>query len=361
MLPICQKTLAPTKEQLNQILFIMKLDIIVSSDDNYIQHLMGMLCSLYEHNKDHHIVLHMLRNGKLLPKNEDYIKGITERYGHECRFYTVDETPLQGVQFRKKRPLTMAAYYRLLLPNILTDLDKVLYLDCDMNVMDDISELFELELDNYALAACLDDMPHTNQHRLQLQMQVGERTFNTGMMMCNLKYWRDHNSVEEMIEYARRPKKEILLHDQDVFNYQFKGHWYLLAPKWNRLSHRTQCINYPGYQDFDRDDYLHNPKIIHHFIKPWFDVYKPKKNLYLKYVKMSGYEPIVLKHVGINERIKIWGTNTLYFFKRYINPFVPNIVFLLFSDIKFILKFIYNLITKGKVTRRPRLFFYKAE
>ena len=82
----------------------MRLDIVVSSDDNYVQHLMGMLCSLYEHNKNHHIMLHMLRNGNLKPCNEEYIRNITERYGHECKFYTIDETPLIGVQFRKNRP-----------------------------------------------------------------------------------------------------------------------------------------------------------------------------------------------------------------------------------------------------------------
>jgi lipopolysaccharide biosynthesis glycosyltransferase len=122
----------------------MNLDIVVSADDNYVQHLMGMLCSLYEHNKSHHIVLHMLRNGSLLQENENFLRGITEKYGHEIKFYNVDETPLQGVQFRKKRPLTMAAYYRLLLPDILQGVDRVLYLDCDMDVMGDVSELLNL-------------------------------------------------------------------------------------------------------------------------------------------------------------------------------------------------------------------------
>lgn len=339
----------------------MNIDIVVCSDNNYIQHCMGMLCSLYEHNKENHIILHFLRNGELTEKNESFITDITKRYGHEVRFYSVDETPLEGVQFRKKRPLTMAAYYRLLLPDILSHLDKVLYLDCDMTIMGDISELFELELDKYALAACLDDMPHDNQHRLQLHMQVGERTFNTGMMMCNLKYWRDHGSVGRMIEYAKRPKKQILLHDQDVFNYEFKGQWFLLPPKWNRLSHRSQCINYWGYQQFDREEYLNAPKIVHHFVKPWFDVYKPGKSLYLKYVRLSGFEPIVLKHVSISERMKVYGTNIMYFFKRYINPYVPNIIYLLFSDIKFVLKFIYRLVLKGKLTKHPSLFIYKSE
>lgn len=330
----------------------MVLDIVVCSDNNYIQHCMGMLCSLYEHNKEHHIILHFLRNGELTEKNENFITDITSRYGHEVRFYSIDESPLEGVQFRKKRPLTMAAYYRLLLPDILSHLDKVLYLDCDMTIMGDISELFEIELSKYALAACLDDMPHNNQHRLQLHMQVGERTFNTGMMMCNLKYWRDHASVERMVEYAKRPKKQILLHDQDVFNYEFQGQWFLLPPKWNRLSHLAECLDFVGYQSFDIYEYLNAPKIVHHFIKPWYDVYKPKQRLYLKYVKMSGYTPIVLRHVGIKERLLVYRSNVLYFLKRYIYPYMPKLIYLFFADIKYLVTTIFRLLSMKKVNRR---------
>lgn len=85
----------------------------------------------------------------------------------------------------------MAAYYRLLLSSVLPqNLDKVLYLDCDMIVMRDIQEIFKIEIDNYALAATIDKFPYTEKHRLQLHMEVGERTFCSGIMLVNLKYWR---------------------------------------------------------------------------------------------------------------------------------------------------------------------------
>ena len=94
----------------------MNLDIVVSSDDNYVQHLMGMLCSLYEHNKNHHIVLHMLRNGSLLQENEDFLRGITEKYGHEIKFldpielkvkYAIEDTENKTYNDKFKRDLML--------------------------------------------------------------------------------------------------------------------------------------------------------------------------------------------------------------------------------------------------------------
>ena len=57
--------------------------------------------------------------------------------------YSVDESKLEGVVFRKNRPLTKAAYYRVLLPEVLdVSIEKVLYLDCDIVVVGEVKELF---------------------------------------------------------------------------------------------------------------------------------------------------------------------------------------------------------------------------
>ena len=117
----------------------------------------------------------------------------------------------------------MAAYYRLLMTSVLPkDLDKVLYLDCDMIVLRDIHEIFNIELEHYALAAISDNLPYSEQHRLQLHMEVGERTFSSGVMLINLSYWRENNVESGLLEYAKRHREEVYLHDLDVLNYYFK-------------------------------------------------------------------------------------------------------------------------------------------
>lgn len=267
-------------------------NVTCNTDDNYVQHCAAMLCSLFENNKEHsfnvHILTESLSNTSIIK-----LKEIAYEYGNIITFHNVDICRLQGVKFRKNRPLTMAAYYRLLLPSILKEIDSVLYLDCDMIIVDNICELFSLNIDSYALAASGDEFPYSDLHRLQLEMPVGTRTFCSGMMMINLSYWRKVNAEEKLIEYAKRDREVVYLHDQDALNYVFKNQWYLLPPKWNHVAGTM----YPTVvkdllKPYDIFEYIFKPKIIHYAgeIKPWYNVLCPDGEFYKYYLHKSNYE-----------------------------------------------------------------------
>lgn len=293
----------------------MNFDVVINVDDNYIQHCMAMLCSLFVNNSEHTIFLHVLTKS-LTEENKKLIGDLSSKYNNKCSFYNVDESPLEGVQFRSKRPLSKAAYYRLLLSSVLPqEVEKVFYLDCDIIVLRDVSEIFQLELEGYALAASLDNFPYTQQHRLQLSMEVGERTFCSGVMLVNLKYWREHNCEPRLLEYAKRHRKEVHLHDQDVLNYLFKKKWFLLPPKWNRCAYVHQCTKYNGYKDFDYREFRETPMLLHYAavdIKPWYDVYTPFKSAYMKYLRLSGYQSVKMGHVCFTKKMSL-----LYFTAKF--------------------------------------------
>lgn len=299
----------------------MKLDIVINTDDNYIQHSMAMLCSLYENNKIHNITLHILSN-KLTSKNKNHIIEITERYNNEYLFYQVDETILEGVQFRNKRPLTKAAYYRLMLTSLLNSkINKVLYLDCDLIILQDISELFNLEIDNYALAACLDKFPYSSKHRSQLHMEMDTRTFCSGVMLVNLDYWRKNNSEKYLIEYAKRKREEVWLHDQDVLNYLFKNKWFFLPPKWNKLAYSLLPEAHYAIKRFDIFEYIYSPIILHYAdatYKPWYDIIVPNKKYYINYLKLSKYSPICFEKTDYGMKIKALKMSIKYYIKLII-------------------------------------------
>jgi len=320
-------------------------NVTINTDDNYIQHAMAMLCSLYENNKEHSITVHVLQKG-LSNRSRSFIETLSKRYNNKVLFYNVDECQLQGVQFRKNRPLSMAAYYRLLLSSVISkDVDKVLYLDCDMIVLRDVSEIFSLELEDYALAACLDQFPYDQQHRVQLHMEVGEKTFCSGIMLVNLKYWRTHKVESGLLEYAKRHREKVYLHDQDVLNYYFKKKWFLLPPKWNHIA----CAPYPvkccDYKFFDYYEYRYTPMIIHYAdlgIKPWLNVACPYKNCYLKYLKKSEYSPIVFHKVSLSLRVKSYRAILVNFWKSNISLYVPEFVSVLINDLKIFILLIVN-------------------
>lgn len=325
----------------------MVMNITINTDNNYIQHCLAMLCSLYHNNNGHSIKLHVLTR-ELSHKNRDYIEQLTTLYNNEVFFYQVDESLLEGVQFRKNRPLTKAAYYRLLLSTILSEsIDKVLYLDCDMIVLRDISSIFKIEIDNYALAATRDNgFPYTNKHRMQLHLQVTDSTFCSGLMLVNLKYWRDNGVERMLLEYAKRHRDEVFLHDQDVLNYVFKGKWFALPPKWNRGAYSKKISSTEGLKQFDYAEYYREPIVLHYSertIKPWYNCSSYKKKEYVKYLSLSGYPDIYYSPVTLKQRMKCYNNLIQCSFFEYIYPYVPKLLVLLLYDIKDILLFVLRL------------------
>lgn len=315
-------------------------NIACCTDDNYVQHSMAMLCSLFENNKKYSFAIHILGNN-ISNKNKSELESLIFRYKHWVKFYPVDETKLEGVQFRKKNPLTKAAYYRLLLSSILHDIDTVLYLDCDLIVLGDVKELFDIDLTNYALAACLEAMPTNNTHRIQLNLTVGANCFCSGVMLVNLKYWRKNDVEKKLVFFATHKKREpVYLHDQDVLNYAFNQKWFILSPKWNRASYASN-LRFSHYKKIDYIDMFFNPSIIHynnHSAKPWYNVHSPKRKYYLKYLKISGFTNPKFINVSFKSKIFIYFANTSSFLSAYVAPFTPEIICILLKDIKNILK-----------------------
>lgn len=321
-------------EKLNKL-----YNVTCGTDDKYAQHCLAMLCSLFESNKSKKIVVHILIN-KLSDSYKVDLNRLANSYGNQIVFHVVDDAPFEGVQFKSKRPLTKAAYYRLKLPSILSDIHTVLYLDCDMIILGDIDELFDIDLTGYALAACRDSMPYTNLHRRQLNHPVGTKTFCSGIMYINLDYWRNVNSEPVCLEFARKKRNPVYLHDQDVFNFVFKNQWFMLPPKWNVSPNAGVMID-SDYCDFDYSDSETHPCVYHYFdkIKPWQDRFCFKKKLYLKYLEMSGCSNPYIEPKSFAEKIEAYShaLSVIYTFK--IESVLPLSVKILIHDLKWLIQF----------------------
>ena len=133
----------------------MNIHITCSTDANYMQHCMAMLGPGLANKQNHNINIHLLHH--LLPKScQDVLVEMCNRYHQDIKFYDVDESRIGSVHITHS-DLSIATYYRLLLPTLLDKaIDRVLYLDCDVIVLKDISELFKVNLDGFGVAAVKD-------------------------------------------------------------------------------------------------------------------------------------------------------------------------------------------------------------
>jgi lipopolysaccharide biosynthesis glycosyltransferase len=214
---------------------------------------------------------------------------------------------LMGKRALQKNPtdhITIETYYRFLIADILPDYKKVLYLDCDTVILDDVGKLYDTEMHGNILAATLDpEVPSLAMGKdpsmksyLQdvLGLQEGDPYFQAGVLVIDLKAMRSFHSVDQWI--ALVGERRYRFNDQDLLNKECRGRYQLLDMRWNTVvdcNHtRMQTIEDGPYSLYDAYTQARkDPHIVHYagFEKPWDVLDSDFAYLFWHYAKRSEF------------------------------------------------------------------------
>ncbi len=169
--------------------------------------------------------------------------------------------------------LSIAAYYRLFIPEIMKEYHKVLYLDGDTILLEDPKVIFSFDIRGGVYAGAvkdfniIEDMSLSFKKYVQNILRIKDVThyFNSGVMLLNLDYIRKDFSLSYLIEQAASKGKKH--HDQDVLNSLFYNKIYFLPPRYNVMWLNNDLYNsVPGGKEA-----INHPAIIHFTGsgKPW--------------------------------------------------------------------------------------------
>ena len=143
------------------------IHIACNIDANFMQHCAVTLVSLFENNKSADICVHIVAPS-LSEENQQILRNLVASYGNDIRFYFPPEYLLSCFAIKKfGKRISMATYYRCMFSAILPDdVEKVLYLDCDIVVLGDISEFWNTDLSGCG-AACIEDIGKDEDERYE--------------------------------------------------------------------------------------------------------------------------------------------------------------------------------------------------
>ena len=202
------------------------------------------ICSLFE-NTTSDVTVHILHDNTLTADNRDKFIYLVSRYGQAVNFYNVDELCaekldeiLKRIPFAKTSRLSVAALYRLLIPNFLSaEIEKIIYLDSDIVVNMDINELWKIDLAGKIFAAVAESsngIPIQTSAPLCLKGYVAsEDYFNSGVLMMDLKIFRsEEKNLMRGVAFVGTSSEFYCL-DQDVLNYLFSKNYLKLPEKFN--------------------------------------------------------------------------------------------------------------------------------
>ena len=234
-----------------------------------------------------------------------------------------EENPFQDYEFARWSPVI---FYRCAAHRFFRDIDKLLYLDSDTLICRDISELFNIDISDYVLAAVRDLAPVTDKYN---PAGVRVRKFseeylnngpyvNSGVLLMNLK---------KMAEYENllfKTKVPLYYPDQDLLNAAFVGKIKILPLKYNLAPGlRIPTVFTPGEV---QEAMWGGHVVIHCYsVKPYNYERAPKQlyDMFARHANNIGMDPKMFMEWEKHNKeqikdtflpdIKIQGGNTLIF------------------------------------------------
>ncbi|MBT2771763.1 glycosyltransferase family 8 protein [Halomonas sp. ISL-60] len=189
-----------------------------------------------------------------------------------------------------------AAMLRLGMHNWLpSSCQKVIYLDCDLVVLDDIANVSSFDMEGAPIASVA-NLQGTEQSRMGLGFQD---YFNSGVLVVDLEGWKARNVLDQVDRILKQHDYALNYPDQDALNLIFQD-WYRLPMRWNMQPYAYPAVekkvaHYANWQK-ELEHAIREPAIVH-FIgarKPWHaNSRHPLTYLYQHYLSLTPWQPSV--------------------------------------------------------------------
>lgn len=281
------------------------IHIACNIDSNYVRHCAVTLVSLFENNRREPITAHIIARD-LSDAEKKTLIDLAAPYGNQVCFYEPDIKLLEGFTIRKfSKRISMATYYRCILSELLpADIDRLLYLDCDIVIVGDISEYWNTPLSDETGVAAVADMGCDEAARYEiLKYPMEDSYFNAGVLLINLDYWRKNDVAHACVDYFHKYPERILFNDQDLLNSILHKNKILVDLKWNvqdAFYRRPKQMDEAWRKKFA--DVLKHPVILHYTNrKPWeYDSQHPLREVYFKYLDLTPWKGQRVLHNPVN-------------------------------------------------------------
>ena len=192
--------------------------------------------SILEHT-DSRICFHILHDETLSTDNKYKLEMVAHNGSSKIEFHIIDEDDFSIVKNQMSR-FTIGAMFRCSLPELLPDLNRIIYLDADLFVNRDIKELWDVDVREYYLAGVADEGVAVHYHPRILNKYPEikkESYFNLGVLYMNLKKLREFGNLKKLVVdfLIENPKAD--LPDQDALNVLFHNKVLYLDGSWNQF------------------------------------------------------------------------------------------------------------------------------
>ena len=279
------------------------IPIVSAADNNYAPYLSVTLKTILDHlSNDYDVAFHII-DDHISADSKKKLAKVISNHTATIDYLEVDSELYADVM--ESDHITQTAYYRISLPDLLKDkkYEKVLYIDSDVLVLEDISKLYETDIGDKVVGAVID--PGQAVVHPRLGIETDDYYFNSGLLLIDLYNWRKAQITEKTLSFLEKQMDKIIYHDQDALNGTLYEKWYGLHPKWNVQTSLAFERHQPPNEEYAKSykEAIRQPSIIHFtgHDKPWnSDEYHPYAEKYLAELSKTPFSDEVQKKDAVN-------------------------------------------------------------
>ena len=242
-----------------------RIPIFFAADDNYLPYLAVTVKSISDHATPGNIYdVRILTNGF---SDENLAKLLEmELNSVEISVININEViskHREDLIIRLRDYYSESIYYRIFISSMFPELERAIYIDCDIVLVDDIAKLYDTDIGDNILGAVSDEsIPGVPEFCIYVEKWVGvpvREYINSGVLLMNLKQFREERVEERFTELLYKYNFDTVAPDQDYLNFLCNGRIHYLDLSWNKQPKPDNII--PSSE-------LH---LIHYnmFNKPW--------------------------------------------------------------------------------------------
>lgn len=277
------------------------MNIIYTLNDKFVPQVAAGICSVCENNKDFDNITFYIISKEITEANKKKLCDFVKKYKRNIEIIELGDIK-QYIDFEfDTTGWNSIVLARLVLDKLLpNDVDKILYLDGDTIVRNNLKELWTTNIEKHIIAASIEPtVDKTRKNTLGLEKYP---YYNAGVLLINLKKWREEKAGKKILDYYKANDGKLFANDQDAINGALAGNIYTILPKYNFynifyqysykfLTKLMKPVEYISKEEFDKC--VENPCIIHYLgeERPWRsgNHHKYKKD-YLKYLNETPWK-----------------------------------------------------------------------
>ena len=209
----------------------MTLEVACGATPSYLAPVTAMLHSLLQHTPRRPLRVSLMVEELPPPAQRAWIAGVVEAAGARCQFVVVDAARLAG--FPNTPAFHRSVWHRVLLPELLPDADKVLYLDADLIVTGDLGPLWDTDLGGHVIAGVVAPFYPGQSGAWLRAIGVPQADYiSSGVLLMDLARMRQEGSVAQLRAFAAAHPANPCP-EQDALNALFHARCLRLHPRWN--------------------------------------------------------------------------------------------------------------------------------